>query len=107
MNCRLLQATLVLLAHDKGVWRTTSVDTDVGYEWMCKLSQGRIADPGVRKIERLHDYLARKYPHLPRLDNRLTTKPRRNRDLINTQSHNNKLNHHEAQSYVRAATDKT
>jgi hypothetical protein len=31
----------------------------VEYEWLSKLSQGVIAEPGVNKVQRVHDFLSR------------------------------------------------
>ena len=30
----------------------------VGFEWLRKYSQGKFDDPGVKRIQRLHDFLA-------------------------------------------------
>lgn len=57
----LLQQTIELLIRDKGSWPQTAADTGLGREWLSKLSQGAIDDPGVNKIERLHAYLSAKY----------------------------------------------
>lgn len=57
----LMEETIELLARDKGNWPVTAKDTGLGREWISKLSQGLIADPGINKIERLHHYLSQKY----------------------------------------------
>lgn len=57
----LLQRTIDLLERDKGNWPQTAAETGLGREWLSKLSQGAIDDPGVNKIEKLHAYLSAKY----------------------------------------------
>lgn len=57
----LLQQTIDLLNRDKGFWPQTATDTGLGREWLSKLSQGAIGDPGVVKIEKLNTYLRKKY----------------------------------------------
>lgn len=57
MNQGLLTDTIKLLEANKGRWREISRDTGLGYDWINKLAQGCIADPGVRKIQKLHDHL--------------------------------------------------
>lgn len=46
------QAIAVLRAHE-GEWRTIARDTGLGYHWLVSLANGRIADPGVTRIEKL------------------------------------------------------
>ena len=31
---------------------------DVGYRWYCKLVSGEIKDPGINRVQKLHDYLS-------------------------------------------------
>lgn len=57
MSTNLLTQTLALLAERKGQWPAVCRATGLDYDWLTKLAQGRIADPGVRKIQRLHDHL--------------------------------------------------
>jgi hypothetical protein len=57
----LLQETIELLRKDRGNWPTTAADTGLGREWLSKLAQGAIDDPGVVKIEKLNAYLVNKY----------------------------------------------
>lgn len=57
----LLEKTRALLELDRGSWPTTAEQTGLGREWIAKLAQGLIDDPGVKKIEKLHDYLSVKY----------------------------------------------
>ena len=57
----LLKQTLKLLDACKGTKtsrRVISRETGLDYEWLNKLSQGKIDDPGVKKITRLHRYLS-------------------------------------------------
>lgn len=62
MTSILLTKTVELLDKDRGNWVQTAKDTELGREWLAKLAQGHIRDPGVRKIERLYSYLREKYP---------------------------------------------
>ena len=39
--------------------KAISADTGLGYNWLKRLARGDFNDPGVRKIQCLHDYLAR------------------------------------------------
>lgn len=50
LNARPRTLTLSTIAQDSGV----------GHEWLSKLSQGKMADPSVHKVQRVHDYLARR-----------------------------------------------
>ena len=54
----LLEATKMRLAAQKLPLREVAAGSGVGYEWLAKFSQGRIGDPGVRKVQALHDFLA-------------------------------------------------
>lgn len=56
----LLARTLALLEQRKGEWAAICRETGLDYSWLSKLAQGRIRDPGVRRIQRLHDHLAGK-----------------------------------------------
>ncbi|MCB1902335.1 MAG: hypothetical protein KDH16_23810 [Rhodocyclaceae bacterium] len=58
----LLEETLQLLKLDKGDRTTTAAETGLHKEWLSKLAQNAIADPGVNKIEQLNAYLKAKYP---------------------------------------------
>jgi hypothetical protein len=57
----LLQETLLLLERDKGDRQTTAKETGLNKEWLSKLAQGAITDPGVNKIETLNAYLKQKH----------------------------------------------
>lgn len=61
MKKTLLDETVELLRADRGDWKTTADKTGLGYDWLSKLSQGCIEDPGVKKIEKLHSYLTEKF----------------------------------------------
>lgn len=61
MTESLLTTTKALLERDRGNWPATARDTGLDYNWLQKLAQGKIDDPGVNKIECLHNYLATKY----------------------------------------------
>jgi hypothetical protein len=65
----LFQETLELLRRDSGNWPRTAYETGLGREWLSKLAQGRIKEPGVQKIEILHEYLSEKYAERPTDDN--------------------------------------
>lgn len=56
MTTDLLQQTLDELARRRGQWPAICRATGLDYDWLTKLAQGRIADPGVRKIQRLNDF---------------------------------------------------
>lgn len=56
MSTDLLTSTLTELSLRRGRWPSICRDTGLDYDWLTKLAQGRIADPGVRKIQRLADY---------------------------------------------------
>lgn len=57
METKLKDQAIALLQENKGQWRKTAEATGLDYNWICKLAQGSIADPGVNKIERLIGYL--------------------------------------------------
>lgn len=54
----MLDRTLCLLAQTSIPPRTISRETGLGYDWLIRLRRGEIRDPGIRKIESLHDYLS-------------------------------------------------
>lgn len=58
MSNDLLTLTLSELRSRRGSWPAICRDTGLDYDWMTKLAQGRISDPGIRKIQRLADYFA-------------------------------------------------
>ena len=55
---QLLTETAELLKSRRQSLREIAEHCEIGYHWLCKFQQGEIDDPGVRKIERLHNYLA-------------------------------------------------
>jgi hypothetical protein len=42
--------------------RQIALETGLGQDWLDKFSQRRIREPGVVKVQRLHDYLAARDP---------------------------------------------
>lgn len=62
----LLDRTLQLLS-DSGSLNREEIarGAAVGVEWLKKLQGGSIADPSVRRIQRLHDYLLAKKADKP------------------------------------------
>ena len=57
-NQTMLNRTKTLLQQHKGHWRSICTATGLDYEWLNKLARGKINDPGVNKIQKLHDHLA-------------------------------------------------
>jgi hypothetical protein len=57
METKSLLETTVLLLRERGRYREVADATGLGYEWLAKLVQGRIHDPGVNKIELLNRFL--------------------------------------------------
>jgi hypothetical protein len=53
----LLQETISLLKADTRTRDVIARETDLGRDWLSKLAQGLIDDPGVNKIEKLNAYL--------------------------------------------------
>lgn len=53
-----LNETIELLRHSTKTRKQISEDTGLGKEWLNKLAQGHISDPGIKRITKLHDYLA-------------------------------------------------
>lgn len=56
----LYEETMELLARAKelGITRTTiAARSGLGFDWLQKLAQGAIGDPGARRTERLRDTL--------------------------------------------------
>lgn len=54
----LLTTTLKMLGASEQPKRLIAERISVSKRWLYKLADGEIADPGVRRIQRLHDYLA-------------------------------------------------
>jgi hypothetical protein len=61
----MLNETIELLKNSKGVIsrQQISEDTGLGYEWINKLVQGHIEDPGIKRISTLHGYLSNLSQH--------------------------------------------
>lgn len=55
----LLGRTYQLLDATNLTYREISRGTGLDREWLAKLKQRRIGEPGVSKVERLHDFLLR------------------------------------------------
>lgn len=55
----ILTETIALLKSRVGTISRHQIasDTELGYEWINKLAQGRIEDPGIKKVTKLHEYL--------------------------------------------------
>jgi len=53
----LLEETLNLLKSDSRTFGEIAEGAGCGREWLAKLAQGRIAEPGVNRIERLNAFL--------------------------------------------------
>ena len=54
----LFETTKQLLAEASEPRHLISKHSGVGYEWLAKFAQGRMKDPGVHKVQKLHDYLS-------------------------------------------------
>lgn len=57
MDSALLTETKKLLRKDRRSWGTIARETGLTREWVAKFAHDQINDPGVRKIETLHNYL--------------------------------------------------
>ena len=53
----LLNETKLLLAKADESRKVIANNSGVGYDWLTKFAQGRIPDPGVTRLQKLHDYL--------------------------------------------------
>lgn len=58
----MLNEVLEYLDKTKGKWPKIIKDTELKYDWITKLAQGRIPDPSVRKIQILFDYMKQNPP---------------------------------------------
>ncbi len=56
----LLDKTIALLKVAPYTRREISAGAGVGYEWLNKLAQGHIENPGVLRVQSIHDYLTRR-----------------------------------------------
>ena len=53
-----LYKTTLQLIRDSGMpLSRIAREADVGHRWLVDVMNGRFSDPGVNKIQRLHDYL--------------------------------------------------
>lgn len=57
MKHHLLDRTMVLLKECPLPLPEIARGADVGFEWLKKLKAGEIPEPGVNRIQRLHDFL--------------------------------------------------
>lgn len=57
--------TLKLLHDDDRDNKEIAAGAGVNGHWLAKFRQGVIANPGVRTVERLHDFLSSGKPHQP------------------------------------------
>lgn len=46
------------LQRRKGDWPSMCRDTGLSYGWVTKFAQGKICEPGLRKVEALQRYIA-------------------------------------------------
>jgi len=53
----LLKETMSALERSEETTKSISNGADVGYQWLVLIINGRIKDPGVTRLQRLHDYL--------------------------------------------------
>jgi len=53
----LLSRTLRLLRATKLTYRQVADGASVDTEWLAKFKQGHIKEPGVNKVQRVHDFL--------------------------------------------------
>jgi len=54
----LLQRTVELIQASKLTYREIAAGSGVDIQWFAKFKQGRIGDPGVSKVQAVHDFLA-------------------------------------------------
>lgn len=57
MSMTILDEVLARLDQCKGKWQEIATVSGLDYSWLTKLAQGKIHDPGIRKIERLKKHL--------------------------------------------------
>ena len=56
----LYSRTMNLLRRDPRMLKEIAVGADVNLHWLSKFKQGRFSNPGVRTIERLHNFLSKR-----------------------------------------------
>lgn len=54
----LYKKTISMLSETKEPLSKVASGSRVGYRWICRLIAGDFSDPGVNKIQRIHDYLS-------------------------------------------------
>lgn len=54
---QLLEETKRLLDARRGSWANISRETGIDYHFITRVSNGRIADPGIIRLEKLHTYM--------------------------------------------------
>ena len=54
----LLDETLKLIRKCELPRRELARQSGIGYEWLCKVDQGRIKDPGIRRVQKLYNFLS-------------------------------------------------
>lgn len=54
----LLNRTLRLIEESNLTYRQIAEGASVDMNWLAKLRQGAIEEPGVHKVQRVHDFLA-------------------------------------------------
>ncbi len=59
----LLNVTQCLLRSTTTPRRVIAKGASVDIEWLHKFAQGHIKEPGVNKVQRLHDYLSQQDSH--------------------------------------------
>ena len=55
----LYDETMALLQQATETRREIAAGADVGLDWLTKFAQGRIQDPGIRRVEKLRAYLSK------------------------------------------------
>lgn len=59
MSTQLLDTTLELVRlRGEMTLRQVADGAEVDFEWLSKFSRGEITDPGVQKVQRVHDFLS-------------------------------------------------
>ena len=56
----LFEKTVQLLKETKKTQKQIAEETGLGYWWITTLSQGKVQDASVNKVQRLYEYLSRK-----------------------------------------------
>jgi hypothetical protein len=54
----LLEQTRQMLSRETATHQAIADGAGVGYHWLVKFSQGRIPDPRISRIQKLHDFLS-------------------------------------------------